>query len=100
MVAHVPWAHVSAGSIPASPIRLRWGPCWYGQAAVNRFDTGSIPVTAAFEFSTHVPLTERQRDRPSKPARRVRLPQGTLGDRLTVGRLPLNQAMEVRFLLP
>jgi hypothetical protein len=26
---------------------LRWGPCWYGQAAVNRPDTGSIPVAAA-----------------------------------------------------
>ena len=26
---------------------LRWSPCWYGQAAVNRRDTGSIPVAAA-----------------------------------------------------
>ena len=26
---------------------MRWSPCWYGQAAVNRRDTGSIPVAAA-----------------------------------------------------
>lgn len=26
---------------------LRWGPCWYGQAAVNRRVAGSIPATAA-----------------------------------------------------
>ena len=41
---------------------------------------------------------------PSKLARRVRLPQGTLGtligDRLAVGFLALNQATEVRPLLP
>ena len=33
-------------------------------------------------------------------ARRVQLPQGILGDRLTVGRLPLKQSVKVRFLLP
>ena len=33
-------------------------------------------------------------------ARRVRFPQGTLGDRLVVGRLALNQETEVRPLLP
>src|SRR6516162_3398769 len=48
----------------------------------------------------NVPLAERQRRQPSKLARRVRLPQGTLGDRLTVGCLPLKQAMEVQILLP
>src|SRR5262249_4008178 len=46
-------------------------------------------------------VTRRQ---PSKLNTRVRFPQSTLdhsfGDRLTVGRLALNQAMEVRFLLP
>ena len=30
----------------------------------------------------------------------VQLPQGILGDRLTVGCLPLKQAMEVQILLP
>src|SRR6185295_12846831 len=102
--------------------------CWYEQAAVNRPDTGSIPVAAAlrkdkptgdgsgFEnrramslegstpspsaFATNVPLAERQRRQPSKLARWVQLPQGTLGDRLTVGHLPLKQSVEVRFLLP
>ena len=51
-----------------------------------------------------MPLADRLRRQPSKLARRVRLSQGTLrfllGDRLTVGRLPLKQVMEVRFLLP
>ena len=52
----------------------------------------------------YVPLADRQRRQPSKLNRRVRFPQSTFdqsfGDRLTVGRLALNQAMEVRFLLP
>ena len=26
---------------------LRWVPCWYGRAAVNRFVAGSIPASAA-----------------------------------------------------
>ena len=26
---------------------MRWSPCWYGQAAVNRPDAGSIPAAAA-----------------------------------------------------
>ena len=47
-----------------------------------------------------MPLAERQRRQPSKLERRVRFPQGILGDRLTVGCLPLNQATEVRILLP
>jgi hypothetical protein len=45
-------------------------------------------------------LAERQRRQPSKLERRVQLPQGILGDRLTVGCLPLKQAMEVQILLP
>src|SRR5262249_5779024 len=47
-----------------------------------------------------VSLAERQRHRSSKPDRWVRLPQDTLGDRLTVGRQPLKLRMEVRVLLP
>jgi hypothetical protein len=47
-----------------------------------------------------VPLADRPRRRSSKPARRVRLPQGTLGDRLMVGRQPLKLLMKVRPLLP
>ena len=55
--------------------------------------------------SAFVPLADRQRHQPSKLARRVRFPQGTLtmtmiGDRLVVGRLALNQETEVRPLLP
>src|SRR5262245_52471237 len=40
------------------------------------------------------------RSRAPNPARRVRLPQGTLGDRLTVGQPALNRRMKVRILLP
>ena len=47
-----------------------------------------------------MPLAERQRRQPSKLARWVRFPQGTLGDRLTVGCLSLKQAMKVQVLLP
>ena len=35
------------GSNPTAPTRLRWGPCWYGQAPVKRTDTGSIPVVVS-----------------------------------------------------
>lgn len=31
----------------AAPASMRRGPCWYGQAAVNRPDAGSIPAAAA-----------------------------------------------------
>ena len=58
---------------------------------------GSTPSPSA---DNHVLLAERQRLQASNLARRVRLPQGTLGDRLTVGRLPLKQAVKVRVLLP
>src|SRR5215204_2075368 len=51
---------------------------------------GSIPAAPAHDVS----LAERQRHRPPKPVRRVRLPQDTLGDRLTVSHLALNQAIE------
>src|SRR5262249_23140075 len=62
------------GSNPTAPTRLRWGPCWYGQAPVKRTDTGSIPVTAA----------ERK----------------NLRGRLTVGSDALNVLMLVRFQPP
>src|SRR5713226_9191814 len=106
----LPWAQEIVSSNLTTPTALRWGPCWYGQAAVNRRATGSIPVTAAlrkgkptgdgsgFEnrramslegstpspsaLVTNVPLAERQRRQPSKLERRVQLPQGILGDRL------------------
>ena len=109
LVLRVLRAHEIAGSNPAVLTSvMRWGPCWYGQAAVNRHDAGSIPATAALnkrkgkptgdgsrfesgratslEGSTpslsalvHVPLADRLRLQPSKLARRVRFPQGTLG---------------------
>ena len=42
--------HEIAGSNPAVLTDLmRWVPCWYGRAAVNRPDAGSIPAAAAFE---------------------------------------------------
>ena len=92
--------------------RLRWGLCWYGQAAVNRRDAGSIPATAA--------RTKRACPWPSGrgaglPSRRppsggpgstpaghfvTELCHGMLGDRLTVGCLSLKQVMKVRILLP
>ena len=53
-----------------------------------------------FRSQQHVLLAERQRLQASNLARRVRLPQGTLGDRLMVGRLPLKQVVKVRVLLP
>ena len=111
------------------PDLMRWVLCWYGRATVNRFVAGSIPASAAstirkgkpigdgsrfesgraisLESSTLSPsaynnvlLAERQRLQASNLARRVRFPQSTLGDRLTVGRLPLKQVVKVRILLP
>ena len=47
----MPREHEIAGSNPAVlTFVMRWGPCWYGQAAVNRNDAGSIPATAAQTF--------------------------------------------------
>ncbi len=56
---------------------------------------GSSPTPSAL-----VSLAERARHRLPKPIRRVRLPQDTLGDRLTVGQRTLNPRMKVRALLP
>ena len=48
LVSRVPWEHENAGSTPAVLTELmRWFPCWYGCAAVNRADAGSIPAAAA-----------------------------------------------------
>ena len=122
------WKQEIVSSNLTTPTALRWSSCWYEQAAVNRPDTGSIPVTAAlrkgkpigdgsgFEnrramslggstpppsaLMINVPLAERQRRQPSKLDRRVQLSQGILGDRLMVGHLPLKQFVEVRPLLP
>ena len=124
----LPWAQEIVSSNLTTPTALRWSSCWYEQAAVNRPGTGSIPVTAALRkgkptgdgsgpenrramslggstpppsaLNNHVPLAERQRCQSSKLERWVQLPQGILGDRLTVGCLPLKQAMEVQILLP
>ena len=38
---------LSSCLLPPDACFLRWSSCWYEQAAVNRPDTGSIPVTAA-----------------------------------------------------
>ncbi len=41
-----------AGSNPVVLTGLmRWDPCWYGLAAVNRPDAGSIPAAAAFKHA-------------------------------------------------
>jgi hypothetical protein len=47
-----------------------------------------------------VPLAERSRHRLPRSDRRVRLPQGTLGDRLMVGHPALNRTVGVRVHLP
>ena len=56
---------------------------------------GSTPSPSA-----HVSLAEWARHRAPNPITRVRLPQDTLGDRLTVGQRSLKSRMKVRFLLP
>jgi hypothetical protein len=69
----------------------------------SRLESGRAAMPWEFNspsFRLHVPLAERQRLQPSKLARRVQLSQGTLGDRLMVGCLALNQVMEVQVLLP
>src|SRR5215510_3737594 len=76
------------------------GSCFENSRAMSL--EGSTPSPSA---SCSWPIGTRRQ--PSKLNRRVRSPQSTFrrcddtfGDRLTVGRLALNQAMEVRFLLP
>jgi hypothetical protein len=77
-----------------------------GRAIFPKSLEGSTPSPSA--SCDDVPLAERQRRQPSKLDSRVRLPEGTLGilgdgaigDRLTVGRLALNQVVEVQVLLP
>jgi hypothetical protein len=61
---------------------------------------GSTPPPSASRGVRYVPLAERSRHRLPMPDRRVRLPQGTLGDRLTAGYPALNRTVEVRVLLP
>lgn len=64
-------------------VTMRWVLCWYGNAAVNRADAGSIPASAAFTLQPSrfqlpfVSLADRQRRRTSNPIRRVRFPQDT-----------------------
>jgi hypothetical protein len=86
---------------------MRWGLCWYGQAAVNRRDAGSIPATAARSKSAcpwpsgkGAGLPSRQGGFDSRRALERKRSSGMLGDRLTVGCLSLKQAMKVRILLP
>jgi hypothetical protein len=43
----LPWEQEIVSSNLTTLTALRWSSCWYEQAAVNRPDTGSIPVTAA-----------------------------------------------------
>lgn len=59
--AHSALTRAGDGSSPSGPNRnsiLRWSPCWYGPAAVNRHDTGSIPVAAACWFLEVIRLDE------------------------------------------
>jgi hypothetical protein len=78
----------------------------------NRLESGRAAMPWEFNspsFRLHVPLAERQRLQPSKRARptlRVgarfdsRRALSSIGDRLTVGCLALNQVVEVQILLP
>ena len=109
---------------------MRWVPCWYGCAAVNRADAGSIPATAALRKGKPIgDGTPFEAGRALLPcgfdSRSFRLhstcpwpiglgtslPSWTggfdsrralciSGDGLTVRFLALNQAMGVRFPLP
>jgi hypothetical protein len=99
----------NVGSNPITPTGiLRRCSCWYGRASVKRHLAGSIPAAAAWG-STRLSCSwpSGLRHRSSKPDRRVRFPQSTsqfdvvtIGDRLTVGCLALNQVVEVQVLLP
>ena len=47
----VPVRRTTPNNVVRHPIQtpglVRWGLCWYGPAAVNRLDAGSIPAAAA-----------------------------------------------------
>src|SRR5688572_14864955 len=62
-------------------------------------DRGSTPRSRTRCDGRCVPGRAVRRGLP-RSDRRVRLPRGALGNRLTVGSLTLNQAVEVRVLLP
>src|SRR3954471_19738436 len=62
-------------------------------------DRGSTPRSRTWCDVTGIPGRAVRRGLP-RPDRRVRLPRGALGNRLTVGSLTLNQAVGVRILLP
>ena len=101
MVRRLPVKEQTTGSIPVAAALRKGKPTGDGSGFENRRAMsleGSTPSPSALKH--HVPLAERQRRQPSKLERRVQLPQGILGDQLTVGCLPLNQATEVRILLP
>ena len=49
---------------------LRWSPCWYGQATVNRHDTGSIPVAAALTQMEVIRLDEGPASKAGVPKNR------------------------------
>ncbi len=54
--------HETAGSNPAVLTDLmRWVPCWYGRAAVNRFVAGSILASAAFAKRKGKPIGDGSR---------------------------------------
>ena len=91
----MPRAHEIAGSNPAI----------LTYCGGTRAGTGRRLLTAPTQVrflppQLVVPLAERQRCQISNLARRVRFPQGTLGDRLTAGCRALNPAMQVQILLP
>ncbi len=61
---------------------------------------GSTPSSSAERIIERCASGRAVRRQPSKLDRRVQLPRGTLGNRLTAGPLTLNRAVEVRVLLP
>ena len=59
------------GNSPLRHTSMRWVPCWYGKAAVNRRDAGSIPATAASRKRKGKPTGDGSlsRNRPSSDKR-------------------------------
>ena len=54
--------HEIVGSNPTILTDLmRWVPCWYGRATVNRFVAGSIPASAAFAERKGKPIGDGSR---------------------------------------